>query len=422
MSKRIVYLRTDIGAHQLNAGGSVAHTLGVIEGFRAQGYQVSVGSSAMIALLQKQELPLLTILCMPRVVTWLGYKISCLLSNIVFTFQARTLLRSAAPQALYQRYSMLNMTGLVLSWWYRVPLILEYNGSEAWIDAQWSPRKLVKLSWLVYWVERTNLTYADTIIVVSEVLKEQLCSAGIDSRKIAVIPNGVNTAQYDPSRYAHERLSLRTSLQVEQAFVVGFIGTFSYWHGIELLAHVIPLAVRRNRAIKFLLIGSGPLQGWLQQQLDNARVHDAVRFTGTIAQDQAPAYLAACDAYVCPTQTNADGTRFFGSPTKLFEYMSMGKPILASRLEQLEYLLQPCLYAHELEQRYPQALAITAHPHSVIEWVNALCWLAQADPELRIMLGANARARALQAHSWTEHVNHIIQAYTHVRRAAHVLK
>ena len=63
-------------------------------------------------------------------------------------------------------------------------------------------------------------------------------------------------------------------------------------------------------------------------------------FTGSLPSDKVAEYLDASDILVSPHIPMPDGSRFFGSPTKLFEYMAMGKAIVASRLEQLAEVLE----------------------------------------------------------------------------------
>jgi len=118
---------------------------------------------------------------------------------------------------------------------------------------------------------------------------------------------------------------------------------------------------------------------------------------GRVHQAEAPRHLAACDVLVSPHVPNADGSRFFGSPTKLFEYMAMGRPIVASRLEQIGQALD-----HE-------ETALLVPPGDSEALVAALrCLLA--DPALRARLGAAARRAAEARHTWRRHTARIVEA------------
>ncbi len=110
-------------------------------------------------------------------------------------------------------------------------------------------------------------------------------------------------------------------------------------------------------------------------------------FTGLIPHTNVPAYLDASDILVSPQIPNADGQPFFGSPTKLFEYMAMQKAIVASDLDQLSRVLS---------HRNTAWMVI---PGSDAELANAIEYLAER-PALRNLLGRNARAAALQHHTW----------------------
>jgi glycosyltransferase involved in cell wall biosynthesis len=86
-----------------------------------------------------------------------------------------------------------------------------------------------------------------------------------------------------------------------------------------------------------------------------------------------------------------DGSKFFGSPTKLFEYMAMGKGIVASRLDQLAEVLE-----HERT-----ALLVT--PGNAEELAEAILWLA-LNPKAREALGSAARRAAVERHCWSHNV------------------
>jgi glycosyltransferase involved in cell wall biosynthesis len=118
----------------------------------------------------------------------------------------------------------------------------------------------------------------------------------------------------------------------------------------------------------------------------------AVIFTGSLPSHKVAEYLDASDILVSPHIPMADGSRFFGSPTKLFEYMAMGKGIVASRLEQLAEVLE-----HDRT-----AWLIT--PGSVDELAQAILRLA-LDPAKREALGDAARRAAVERHSWARNVS-----------------
>ena len=121
-------------------------------------------------------------------------------------------------------------------------------------------------------------------------------------------------------------------------------------------------------------------------------------FTGTVEHDAVPMYLDACDILVAPHVPLADGSDFFGSPTKIFEYMAMDKAIVASRLGQIGEVL-----SHE-------ETALLVDPGNVGELAGAIVRLVDSD-ELRVRLGENARAAAVQKHTWTHNAERVLQAY-----------
>lgn len=195
--KTIVYVRTDLCDQELESGGSVAHTLGVLQGFRQLGYQIVCASSCMHAVLAQQRLKTVIKLSNPRWFAFLRWKINCFLSSFFFYKQISTAVRSNDIAFLYQRYSLLNMTGIVLARRFNKKLILEYNGSEAWIATHWIKKKRwITFSWLMYWVEKINISQADYVVVVSQVLQDELVARGVTQKKIIVNPNGVDADMY----------------------------------------------------------------------------------------------------------------------------------------------------------------------------------------------------------------------------------
>ena len=419
----ILYLRTDICLDQISVGGSIGHTLGVIHSLVQQQYNCYVFSSQMHANLNLEK----NINFYPLYVwpvfyffrwkfNYLRWRLESLFSTFFFFIEIAYKTQSIHFRFMYQRYSILNCTGLLLSWYKKIPLILEYNGSEAyWFDVPdtdvWY-RRWFAFRKLSYYVEHLNITHADTIVVVSQALKDDLTLKGVDHTKVLVNPNGVDQAYFESKRVMEKRKVVRSMYQLEDTFVFGFIGTFGHWHGIEVLEYIIPRICALRPNIKFLLMGDGVLKEHAEQVLQSYSKEGKVIFTGKIAQDKAPEYLAACDAFLCPTQPNADGTRFFGSPTKLFEYMSMAKPVIASDLEQLSEVLSPDLYVtQDRINNITNQVGILVDPLDWDQWIQACIMCSDMSEIDRENLGNNARQKVLDQYTWKKHVEKIISFF-----------
>jgi glycosyltransferase involved in cell wall biosynthesis len=160
---------------------------------------------------------------------------------------------------------------------------------------------------------------------------------------------------------------------------------------IKMISAAVPL--------KFLLVGDGALQGQMKRMLGEELEQGRVIFKGSVTHKDVPALLDACDILVSPHIPLAAGADFFGSPTKLFEYMAMGKGIVASRLGQIGEVL--------IEGQ----TALLVEPGNAEELRTAILRLAEAR-ELRETLGARARQVAIERHTWKRNAQKIIDAFT----------
>src|SRR5438067_10362227 len=134
------------------------------------------------------------------------------------------------------------------------------------------------------------------------------------------------------------------------------------------------------------MIGTGPGLPRVRQIIVDGGAGEGAVWTGLVQQDQGPSHLAACDVLVSPHVPNRDGTPFFGSPTKLFEYMAMEKGIVASDLDQIGEVL-----AHD-------RTAWLVPPDDVGALAAGIQRLA-TDEDLRRRLGVEARRQALEHHT-----------------------
>jgi glycosyltransferase involved in cell wall biosynthesis len=149
-----------------------------------------------------------------------------------------------------------------------------------------------------------------------------------DGTRVLVNPNAV-----DPDRYSPEvdGSAVRQRYGLDGRTVLGFISTFQPWHGAIVLARAfVALLTDRPQhrdSVRLLMIGSGGEAEEAGRVIRAAGYGDAVHFTGLVGQEDGPAHLAACDILVSPHVPNADGSPFFGSPTKLFARHGDGKGI-----------------------------------------------------------------------------------------------
>ena len=333
---RILYLDTNISLGA-PVGGSIGHSAGVIDGFLQHGFEVDYASLKPIPT-QKQgacwlQLRPETLLAIPPELNFYSY---------AETIEAKlTPLHGAKPWSfIYQRFSLHNFVGPHLGRKFNIPVVVEYNGSEAWAAKNWGTK--LALHDAAVAAEDVALASADLIVTVSDQLGYELQRRGIPDSRIVVYPNCVDPDVFDSARFSLDELvALRSRHGVARdALVAGFIGTFGQWHGVEFLAECIrdlvrdePEWIERNK-LHFLLVGDG-LKMPLVRQLLGPAVARYVTLTGLVAQSEAAKYLACSDLLISPHVPNADGSEFFGSPTKLFEYMAMGKPIIASALGQI---------------------------------------------------------------------------------------
>jgi glycosyltransferase involved in cell wall biosynthesis len=334
---RILYLDTNISLGA-PVGGSIGHTAGVIDGFLQHEFEVDYASLKSMPT-QKQgarwlQLRPETLLAIPPELNFYRYA-------EVIDAKLTPMHRARPWSFIYQRFSLHNFVGSHLGRKFDIPIVLEYNGSEAWAAKNWGTR--LALHDAAVAAEDVALATADLVVAVSDQLGRELQDRGIPDERIVVYPNCVDPEVFDSKRFSVEELAgLRDRHGIARdAMVAGFIGTFGQWHGVEFLAECIRDLVRDEpgwieaRKLHFLLVGDGLKMPLVRQLLDHPGVARHVTLTGLVAQSEAAKYLACSDLLISPHVPNSDGSEFFGSPTKLFEYMAMEKPIVASALGQI---------------------------------------------------------------------------------------
>ena len=409
----VVYLNTNVN-FGVKAGGSLGHIAGVVNDLHRRGLDVTYVANRRFTVIDA-AIPMYR-LTMPKA---LGVPMDL----FIFGFsqhayrQLKEMFADGRPKVVYQRMSRSDYTGAKLSRRKKVPLILEYNGSEAWGARHWGHPMLFER--LARRAELVSLRAAHTVVTISDVLADELVEVGIPRSRIVVYPNCVDSSVFDASRFERAVIdALRAGQGIPaDATVLGFIGTFGRWHGVDVLCAAIRQLVAERAEwldrfkVRFLIVGDGFLGRFVAELIADEKVGNYVSWPGLVEQREGPAFLAAMDVLLSPHIPNPDGSRFFGSPTKLFEYMSMSRPIIASRLDQIAQVLSPSLSATDLPAQAPQGgtreLAILAEPGNVAELIDAIVFLVERR-EWRGVLAANAHDEVLRKYQWSDHVEKII--------------
>lgn len=393
-SIRIAYVLTELSGGR--PGGGATHKAGFCKGLLAGGHQPTV----MVC----QDVPGLAsvvkdyhILPAPTLPNGFPLTLSVLANNVVFARQAYRILKTSGTDVVCQRHNQMNYSGALLSRLLKVPFVLEYNSPANWRAAA-ADRMNPVLGQLSRFIERINVAAADRIMVVSDVLKQQLVQRGIPAAKVVVNPNGADAEMFhsgvDPSPVRHR-------LQLEGKIVVGFAGhhnSNNTWHGTKHLAQAVRKVAAQRKDIQFLFIGDQGVVDLVTPIVEAEGTAPLVTFACSIPYPGMPGHYAACDILVSPHVHMADGSTFFGSPVKIFEYMAMGRPIVASGIGQLAELLND------------RENALLTNPGDVDGIAAAILTLA-ADPELRRRLGAAARETCLSRCTWKHNAERFIRAY-----------
>ena len=386
-----IYLRTDL-TFGLTAGGSVGHVAGVLNELgNFTGKPLWLTTDTLPTVDEKIEHTLLA----PGHRHWEHVERIALAANAAYAAQVDAAVDVVDAGMVYQRYSMNNYAGLRLAAERGLPLVIEFNGSEPWIARHWSGGPL-RYEAIAQRIESMNLKYADVVVVVSEAMREQAVELGALPERVLVNPNGVDCERYRPDA---DGSIARKTLGIEGKTVIGFIGTFDRWHGASVLVEAVGRLLEDRphlrEVVACVMIGDGPEFALVQQRIAALELGDVIHLTGRVPQEDGPAYLAGCDILASPHVPNSDGSAFFGSPTKLFEYLAMGRAIVASRLGQIGQVLEH------------GETALLVEPGEVDQLAIALNDLIE-EPALRDRLARAGRVQAEGEHTWHRHTQRII--------------
>jgi len=177
-------------------------------------------------------------------------------------------------------------------------------------------------------LETYVLRRADAVAVICEGIRKDVVARGISEEKLTVIPNSVDVDRFSTERGRDAELARRLGL--EGCEVLGFLGSFYAYEGLELLIEAFPALLEKRPRLRVLLVGEGPSEETLRRRVGELGLADKVLFPGRVPHSEVRRYYDLVDVLVYPRF--AMRLTEMVTPLKPLEAMAMGKLLVASNV------------------------------------------------------------------------------------------
>lgn len=185
-------------------------------------------------------------------------------------------------------------------------------------------------------LETWAVRHADAVTVICEGLRSDLLARGIPPGKITVIPNAVDLDKFSVGGKPDAELKMKLGLGSSR--VLGFIGSFYAYEGLDLLIAALPAILRHMPDVKVLLVGGGPQDAALKRQVMTLDLRDRVIFTGRVPHGEVNRYYDLIDVLVYPRHPMR--LTELVTPLKPLEAMAQGRLMVASDVGGHKELIQ----------------------------------------------------------------------------------
>jgi glycosyltransferase involved in cell wall biosynthesis len=227
---------------------------------------------------------------------------------------------------------------------------------------------------------------ADHVLPVTGVLARIVADHGVPNQRITVIPNGIN-----PEHFAAmpDTMAAKSALGLPPRLVLGFTGFIRGWNAVHRLVDFVALHQARFD-LHILVVGDGPAREALEEHARARGVADRLTIAGIVAREDVARHVAAFDIAVLP------GLTPYSSPLKLFEYLQLGRAIVAPDTDNVREILTD---AHD---------ALLFDATAACSMQAALVRLC-SDAELRLRLGSFARQTiAVKSLTWNRNAERVV--------------
>jgi len=303
------------------------------------------------------------------------------ISNIKYLFTEYKILMREKPDLIISRLENYIFSSLLLAKLLKIPLIIEADAPGVY-EANEFHKEFWQIKWLANYIEIANLKKSNLSICVSNAAREYFIARGVPKEIIVTITNGADVEKFHPDIYPKKILE---KYCLNKKLIIGFVGSFHFWHGVNNLMEVIKEIITINKNTIFLMVGDGgPMKTKLNEFIGQQGLENRVIMTGYITYEEMPEYIAAMDI-VLALYPNLNF--FYYSPMKIFEYMACGKPVITTKIEQIAEII------------IDKNNGFLCDPDNIKQIIHNLTDLINSE-ELRKSIGKNARETIVKNYTW----------------------
>ncbi|UIP07476.1 glycosyltransferase, exosortase A system-associated [Erythrobacter sp. SDW2] len=246
-------------------------------------------------------------------------------------------------------------------------------------------------------LENRVVAQADAVFTICNGLREDLIARGHSAGKIGLSPNGVDMALFGEPAPRDDALA--AELAIETGPVIGFIGSFYDYEGLDDLIAAMPLLIDRQPGAQLLLVGGGPMEAALRAQAAASTANGAIHFTGRVPHSEVERYYSLIDILAYPRKRSR--LTDLVTPLKPLEAMAQQRLVAASDVGGHRELIADGITGTLFPADDPTAMA------------EALDDLARRQGSWAAMRERAARHVA-SAHDWARNVDRYQSVYHHL--------
>lgn len=266
-----------------------------------------------------------------------------------------------------------------------IPWIVETN-APIFYEAK-AERNSIALVNLARRLELSVYRKADILVTITKALKDIIVEAAeIPPEKVVVVPNGVDTQRFDPQSVRPKRFFAGPT--------IGFVGALIAWQALDLLIECIADLGSEGIQWHVVIAGSGPMRETWERRVAELGLAGQFAFLGRIPWSEIPALISGFDLGYSG-QVSLQVGKMYLSPLKLYEYLAMGKPVIASAFEDASRVIGASETGFLFEGGNKESLKAALRQ----AWQSHRAWEK---------MGMNARAQIVREHSWHQRVDAMI--------------